>query len=438
VLPEWFDFPDSRVQLWLPVKHEVSTTDMQNRVYHRFWVAARLKDGVSLAQAHSELDGIQQRIHQQFPDALIGKGATVWPLAEHLVRDVRAPLYLLMGAVACVLLIACFNLTNLFVARGTTRRKEFAVRAALGGSRWRIVREQLTESLLLTFLGGVLGSLLAWASLRWLVAFRGDLPRASSIHVDQYALLFTIAITVLNGVFAGLLPALAGTHSELLGPLKESARSIRGGRSRARLRKVLLTAEVALTVVLLVGGGLILKSFNELRLVKLGCATENVLTMSFTLPNAKYPELSQKAHFFEEVLSGVRTIPGVSRAGIVSVLPGNGHFFDNTFKIEGRPPLLPGQFQDAVIRGADPEYFATMNIPLLFGAYWTSKKTSCQFSALSFRFRRSTSLHGPRRPKGPEPNKPWTDWGLATTETRALFVLGIAVSHAEGQPEDHA
>jgi putative ABC transport system permease protein len=373
VLPAWFDYPDKRVQLWQTVNHEVSAADLRNRGNHRFFVTARLKDGVSDAQAFSELDAIQQRIYQQFPDQMVGKRANLLPLSENLVRDVKSSLYLLMGAVICLLVIACLNVANLFVARGTARRKEFAVRGALGGSRWRIIREPLTESLLLTFLGGSVGALLASSAIRWLVALRENLPRASSIHIDQSALVFTIAITTLSGLFAGLLPALAATRSELLGPLTENARSVAGGPSRARLRKILVTAEVALTVVLLVGGGLMLKSFTELRSVNMGCATRNVLTMGFTLPDAKYPTLTNKAQFFDELLLRVRAIPGVNKAAIVSVLPGNGHFFDNTFVIEGKPPLLPGQFQDAVIRGADPGYFGAMNIPLLRGRYFTDQ-----------------------------------------------------------------
>jgi predicted permease len=370
ILPAWFDYPDKRVQVWQPVNHEVTAEHLQNRGNHRFFVTGRLRDGVTVRQAYSELDGIQQRIRQQFPDALIGKGANVVPLSENLVRDVKASLYMLMSAVACVLLISCLNIANLFVARSTARRKEFAVRAALGGSRWRLVRQQLTESLLLTFTGGALGALLAWGSIRSFVAFLENLPRANSIRIDQSALLFTAGITIFCGVFAGLVPAMAATRSELLGPLKEGARSLTGGGTRARLRKLLLTVEVALTVVLLIGGGLMLKSFAELRSVNMGCATANVLTMGLTLPDAKYQRREQKSQFFENLLARVRVIPGVKAAAVVSVLPGDGHFMDNTFKIEGHPPLLPGQIQDAVIRGADPGYFSTMNIPLLRGRFF--------------------------------------------------------------------
>lgn len=371
VLPAWFDYPDTRVQLWVPVRHEVSAEDMRSRSNHRFLVTARLKRGVGIAQARSELDTVQRRIHKEFPDELIGKGANVVSLSDNLVRHVKPSLYALMGAVVCVLLIACLNVASLFVARVTTRGRELAIRAALGGTRGRLVQGQLTESLVLTLAGGVLGALLAWASVKWLVAFRADLPHAGTVQVDGLALAFTLAITIFCAVFAGLFPALAATRRELLGALKENSRSATGGPGRARLRKLLLTAEVALTVVLLIGGGLLLKSFAALRSVSLGSATESVLTMSFSLPDVRYQKPSQRAAFFEELLARVRALPGVSAAGAVTVLPGEGHYMDNTFKIEGGPPLLPGQFLDAVVRGADSEYFTSMSIPLLRGRVFT-------------------------------------------------------------------
>lgn len=371
VLPAWFDYPDKRVQLWVPVRLVVSEMDMRNRGNHRFFVTARLRDGVAVAQASSELNGIQQRIHAQFPNELMGKGGQALLLSDNLVRDVRQPLYLLMGAVACLLLIACLNVANLFMAKVTARGREIAVRSALGGSRWRIVQGQVTESLLLTFAGGALGALLAWATLRWLVSLQSALPHADSIWVDGTALGFTIAITVFCGVFAGLLPAVAATRNELFGSLKEDARTMSGGRSRARLRQVLLTAEVALTVVLLVGGGLLLGSFTQLRSVNLGCRTDNVLTMGFTLPESRYSTLAQRAEFFAELLRRARAVPGVSHASVVSVLPSAGHFLDNTFQIEGAPPLPPGRFRNAVIRGADPDYFAAMHIPLKRGRMYS-------------------------------------------------------------------
>ena len=265
VLPSWFDYPDTRVQLWLPVAQVTSERDQSSRGSHRFYVTARLKPGVTVAQASAEVDAIEQGIHKQYPGELVGKHARAYPLRETLVHDVRTTLYVMMGAVSCVLLIACLNVANLFVARAATRRRETAVRAALGGSRRRLIQEQLTESLLMTLLGGALGILLAYAGVRWLVALRADLPRVNSIHLDREALLFTAAITLLSGIFAGLLPALFGTRMETFSPLKETTRSLGGGRTRTRLRTVLLTAEVSLTVVLLIGAGLLLKSFMRLR-----------------------------------------------------------------------------------------------------------------------------------------------------------------------------
>jgi predicted permease len=370
VLPAWYDYPDTRVQVWLPVNHEVSREAMQSRGNHRFFVTARLKPGVTVAQAFQEVDGIQRRIHEQFPDTLAGKGATVLLLSDNLVRGVKDSLYVLMGAVGCVLLIACLNVANLFVARAATRRREMAVRAALGGSRWRLIQEQFIETLLLTVLGGGLGTFLAYASIGWLVSIRAGLPRANSIHVDRAAILFTIAITLFCAFFAGLLPAWSATRTNLVKPLNESSRAGSAGQTRTRLRKSLLTVEVALTVVLLIGAGLLLKSFAQLRSVNMGCATSNVLTMAFSLPEAKYSGLAPKAEFFDELLGRVRATPGVKSAAAVTVLPGQGHFVDTTFVIEGRPALLAGQFQDAVIRGADPGYFATMEIPLLRGRFF--------------------------------------------------------------------
>lgn len=371
VLPAWFDYPDTRVQAWLPVRHQISAESMQNRGNHRFFVTARLKPGVSVAQANRELDAIQARTHQQFPDVLAGKAATVLPLADNIVRDVKTSLYALMGAVGCVLLIACLNVANLFIARGAARSRELAVRAALGGSRWRLIREQLTENALLVVAGGLLGGLLAQATIRLFVAFRPDLPRPNSIQVDGAAVLFTIAVTVLSAIFAGLLPALSATRKQVIEPLKENARSS-GSKARARSRRVLLTFEVALTVVLLIGAGLLLKSFAELRSAKMGCATANVLTLGLNLPETKYATPNQKVQFFERMLSQVRALPGVAAAGFVTNIPGNGHWEDSTFRIAGRPPLPPGQSLDAVVRAADPGYFRAMDIPLLRGRFFTA------------------------------------------------------------------
>jgi len=378
ILPTWFEYPDTRTQVWVPVRHEVSASDMQNRGNHRFFVNARLKPSVTLAQASSDLNGIQQRVHEQFPDALMGKNATVISLSENVVRDVKTSLYMLMGAVCCVLLIACLNVANLFIARGAARSKEMAMRGALGASRWQLMREQLCESLLVTMGGGALGIFLTYALLRWLIAFREDLPRPTSIHIDQATLLFAVVATVSSGILCGLWPALSATRKELLESLNESSRLLGGGKNRVRVRKIMLTFEIALTVVLLIGGGLLLKSFSELRSAKMGCATAGVLTMGINLPEAEFETPDQKASFFARLLGQVRTLPSVRSAGFVTVLPGNGHFEDNTFSILGRPPLRAGESLDAAIRGADAMYFDAMDIPLLRGRFFTSLETTAE------------------------------------------------------------
>jgi predicted permease len=373
VLPAWLDYPDAWTQAWLPVRHEISVKDMQSHSNHRFFVTARLKDGVSVVQANRELDAIQARIQEQFPDTLTGKAATVVPLLEDMVRDVRSSLYALMGAVVCVLLIACLNVANLFVARGAARSREFAVRAALGGSRWRLMSEQITESVLLIFAGGAVGALLAKTTIGWLMALRDDLPRAASVHMDRSVAIFAIAMTIFSAIIAGVLPAISATREHILEPLKEGSRSL-GGQTRARLRTVLLTSEVALMVMLLIGAGLLLKSFGELRAAKMGCATKNVLTMGLSLPETKYATPAQKAEFFDRMLERVRAIPGVRAAGFVTNLPGNGHWEDNTFSIAWRPPLPPGESLDAVVRGADSQYFRAMDIPLLRGRFFAESE----------------------------------------------------------------
>jgi predicted permease len=369
ILPPIF-ISETRTQLRLAVNHELPPDQMRFHGNHRFYVWARLRPGVSISQAYAELDSIQRGIHQENPNELTGDGANVIPLQDDLVRNVKSSLYILLGAVGCVLLIACLNVANLFVARAASRRREIAIRACLGAGRARLLREQIIASLILAVAGGVVGILFATAALRWIISWRQDLPRADSIHIDGAVLLFALAMTILSGIFAGSFPAISAV-SGALKSLQETSRSVAGSQSRARMRKVLLGAEVALTAMLLIGAGLLLKSFAALRAVKMGCATDNVLTMSVSLPDSRYSQPQQVEQFFSRMLDGVRATPGVSAAGFVNVLPGGGHFVDNTFSIPGRPSLPPGQSLDAVIRDADPGYFSAMNIPLIRGRYFT-------------------------------------------------------------------
>jgi putative ABC transport system permease protein len=291
-------------------------------------------------------------------------------LLDSTVEDFRTPLYALLAATICVLLIACLNVANLLVARSAARQRDLAIRAALGGTRWRLIREHLTESLVLSALGGALGLLLAFAALMWLLRSHVALARAQEIHLDWAALAFVLVLSTVTGLAAGLIPSLGLHAGQLLDSLQSSSRSHSGGRSRARLRKALLTAEVSITVVLLLGAGLLLKSYQQLRTRDLGCAVDNVLTLRFGLPDAHYGKPTQKIAFFEQLLAKVRALPGVEAAGLSSAIPGEGWGGDSLVTIVEHPPLPKGQGIDLMHRRIDPGYFAALQIPLIRGRYF--------------------------------------------------------------------
>ncbi len=371
VMPEWFSYPDTLTHAWTPVYYELPAARMEVLDGHQFNVVARLKPGVTQAQALSEVDTIEHRIHDEYLDKVIGKGANIRWLLDAMVGDYRTPLYMLLAATGCVLLIACLNVANLLVARSAARRKEVAIRTALGGGRWRLLREQMTESVVLSFAGGMIGLLLAYLSVQWIGHARQDMARAGTIHIDGFALAFAAAVTLLAGALAGAMPALGSRHKQVLETLQESGRSHSAGQGRVRLRKILLSVEVGLTVVLLLVAGLLLKGYQRLRSVDLGCATQNVLTMHLGLPAARYSQPVQRAAFFEQLITDVRSLPGVEQAGLVTIVPGQGYGGDNWYSILEHPPLPQGQFEFAIMRAAEPRYFAAMQIPLLKGRTFT-------------------------------------------------------------------
>jgi predicted permease len=335
---------------------------------HQFRVVARLLPGHSMAQGLSEVDTIEKRIRSEHAALAqtIGRGANMRPLLDEVVGGYKTSLYVLLAATGCFLLIACLNVANLLVARSAARHRELAIRTALGGSRWRLLREQVSESIVLSAIGGILGIALAWLSVQWLVRARHDIPRVEAIHIDALVLLFAIGITLLSGIAAGLMPALGAARTRILEALQESSRSHSGGQSRAQLRKFLLSLEVGLTVVLLIAAGLLLKSYDRLRSSDLGCATENLLTMRVDLPKPKY-DIERRTAFFEQTIDGVRSQPGVQKAGMISVLPGRGIGSSDSFTIPEHPRLSAGHFQFAFQRFADPGYFVAMEIPLIAG-----------------------------------------------------------------------
>ncbi len=366
VLPAWFTYPDPAVKVWIPYTPIFMPEEFRPD-HHQSHVIARLKDKQTAAAALKEVSALQFQIHMQNQGKPVAEDVVTRPMIEDVVQDAKTPLIVLMCSVGCMLLIACLNVSNLLVARSAARRKEVAIRGALGGSRWKLIQEQMTESLLISITGGALGWGLSALATKWLATHWRDLPRADTIRVDGSVSAFAIAIVLLTALLSGLVPAISSTGKSLLGALQDSARSIGGSVSRATLRKVLLTAEIALTVILLISAGLLFRSFIHLRTSDLGCVTDNVLTIRFGLPQKKYDTPEKVLAFHEALLGRVRSLPGVKAAGLISTAPGAGYEGDNVFTIPEHPAQGPSLELDALTRKADPGYFSTLEIPLLNG-----------------------------------------------------------------------
>ena len=366
ILPAWFTYPDPEVKVWLP-HTPVFTPEEFQPDNHWSHVVARLKDKQSATAALKEVSALQYQIHMQNLGKPVAEDVVMRPMIDDVVEDAKTPLIVLMCSVGCMLLIACLNVSNLLVARGAARRKEVAIRGALGGSRWKLIQEQMTESLLISASGGAVGWGLSVLATKWLATHWSDLPRADAIRVDGSVSAFAIAVVLLTALFAGLAPAISSTSKGLLGALQDSARSIGGSISRASLRKVLLTAEIALTVILLISAGLLFRSFIHLRTTDLGCMTDNVLTLQYGLPVKKYDTPEKVLAFHEALLAQVRSLPVVQAAGLISRAPGAGQESDTVFTIPEHPAQGPSLQLDALTRKADPGYFNALGIPVLSG-----------------------------------------------------------------------
>ena len=377
VLPAWFVFPeDPTAQLLTPVYHDKPEEVMESLGNHQFQVFGRLKVGETAEQGAAELSVISRRLHDAHREyAFVGKASAVRLLLEDMTGDLRTPLYVLLAATGCVLLIACLNVANLLVARAAARQRERAIRLALGGGRWRLLREQLMESLLLAGGGGAAGLALAYAAVEWLLRSHPDLSRAEAVHFDGVVVAFSVGLIALCAVLAGVSGALGNTGGNALGGLRDSSRTQSAGQGQVRLRMTLLAIQVGLTVVLLVAAGLLLKSYAYLRSSDMGCTTENVLTMRIGLFGGRYNEPAQRVNFLSELLTRVRALPGVEAAGFVQAVPGQGFWGDGGFSVLEHPPLPPGQMQLAMYRWADPGYFKTMGIPLLRGRTLNADKS---------------------------------------------------------------
>jgi putative ABC transport system permease protein len=363
VIPAGFGFPNE-AQLWRPLPIDPMRLD---RGPHYLRVIGRLKPGVTLAESQAEMSAIGARLSEQYPEKIARHGIKLQLLSDVVVGDVRPALFVILGAVGFVLLIACANVANLLLARAGSRQREMAIRTALGAGRSRIIRQLLTESVSLAAAGGAAGLLVAVWGVDSLVSLAPDaLPRIHEIGIDARVAAFTMLVSLLTGVVFGLAPALQLSKPDLSDGLKESGRTT-AGVQRNRLRSALIVSEIALSLVLLVGAGLMIKSFAKLNSVNPGFNPDKLLTMGVTLLRNKYPEDSNVAAFYSQLLERVATAPGVKSAGAISELPLSGSNTSDYFTIEGRPAVPKEEQPLTECRTVTPHYFESMEIPLLAG-----------------------------------------------------------------------
>jgi putative ABC transport system permease protein len=374
VLPASFQFALRAADLWRP--YQPSEAQLTRRFLHGTNLIGRLKPGVTPAQAEAELGAIASRIENDHKDSHAGVSLKIVPLQEQIVGQVKPILLVLLAAVGFVLLIACANVASLLLTRSLARQKEVAIRAALGASRARVIRQLLTESMLLGLAGGAAGLLIAYWGVGALVAALPDsqinaLPFLKSLSIDGGILAFSFGLSLLTGIIFGLAPALQSTRLDLNEVLKEGGRNTAGGAGH-RLRSGLVMTEIALAVVLLVGAGLMMKSLLHLLQTDVGFNPEKVLTMTVSLPAAKYTDANQQVNFFQQLTERVRSLPGVTGAGTIDRLPlqpGN----TTRFTVEGDPVPPPGQEIEANLRVADESYFTTLGVPMLAGRNFDSR-----------------------------------------------------------------
>ncbi len=367
VMPPRFDYP-AGTDLWTPL--DMSPKALTQRGTHQYPAIGRLKDGVTPKQAQADLSAIAAGLTKQYPDTNDRVGAFVTPLKEVLVGDSSTSLWILLGAVALVLLVACANVANLLLARATARAREIAMRAALGAGRRRIIQQSLTESLLLSLTGAVIGSLGAlWFIQFARKEFAGKLPQAAAIQLDGWVLAFTAVVSILVGVIFGLAPAFYAARVNLNDELKVSAGVIGASGSRHRLRNILVAGEIALSLALLLGAGLLLRSFSNLRNTQMGFDSTNILTAVISLPEGAYKNLDQRRAFYDQLLQNVKALPGVDSASIAISIPLRGGR-NGTVSIDGQ--MAPGlEAQLVEFNSITPEFFRSYAIPLKSGRTFT-------------------------------------------------------------------
>ena len=371
VMPADFQ-PSSTTELWAPMAFKDDEKAGDNRGAHYINVVGRLKPGVSLAQAQSEMDVIAGQMAKQYPDTNKGWGIPVFQLTDYLVRDVKTVLWTLLGAVGCVLFIACANIANLLLARANGRMREISIRTALGAGRGRIVRQLLTESVVLSLVGGALGVLIAkWGLDALLVFAPANLPRAKEIGIDGGAMAFTLTLSIITGLVFGIVPAWLATGHNLNATLKEGTRgSTESGRRW--FRSGLVVAEVALSLLLLTGAGLLVRSFLKLSAVSPGFEPANGTAVALALPGRKYDTPEKQRQFADRLLASLRNLPGTTAVGLTHVLPMQGNYVLG-FNIDGRPPIAQSDLPNTNYYAVTPGYFPAMGIRLIRGRLFTEQ-----------------------------------------------------------------
>jgi putative ABC transport system permease protein len=366
VMPASFKFAPfwaTHAEIWVP---DAFGQSIHERGGNHLRVFARLKPGITLAQARADMATVTGRLEQQYPAT--NRNVVVRPLKENVVGNIRTPLLLLLGAVGFVLLIACANVAHMLLARTSDRQKEIAVRVALGAGKARVMAQFLTENLLLAAIGGSAGLLLALAGGKALVALSPEsIPRVEMVGIDMHVVIFLMCVTVLAALAFGLTPAMHAAAGNLSDALKEGGRGDSDGVGRNRLRSFLMASEFALAFMLLIGAGLMVRSFYALQSIDPGFNPNNVLSMVVSVAGTKEEEANRRVVFYRDLLQKVRALPGVNAAGAINHLPLAGDLWDRSFEIEGRPQPRPGESPDAVYRIVMPGYFHTMRLPLRSG-----------------------------------------------------------------------
>ena len=417
VLPRGFELLQP-ADVFLPFTPWAKTLPDDRNWHPGIFAIGRLKAGISREQARTEMVGITKRLEEQYPIYNTGTSADVVDLQEQLVKGVRPALLLLLGAVAAVLLIACVNVANLLLARAASRGREVAIRTSMGASRWRVTRQLITESLLLSLAGGALGLLFAWASLGPLLKLSAtSVPAVFAVGLDRRVLFFTLLVSLVTGLLFGIVPALRTAKLDLRETLNEGSRGSTAGPGHHRIRGALVAAEIAMAMLLLVGAGLLLRSFSRLQDVPPGFQADHLLVADLPLSLTAYAKPEQRFEFFDRVVGRAKSLPGVRSAGAASFLPVSGGGGLLHFNIAGRPPKSPHDYTATGYRTITPNYFETLGMPLEQGRFFTAADTEKAPAVVVINAAMARTYFPGENPLGkrlqvgatPEPDVPWME-----------------------------